>query len=112
MKSHQPAEAISPAQAAAQYPKVGVGVMILKDGKVLLGKRKNAHGEGQYANTGGHVEPMESLVDTAKRETMEEAGIVITNVHFLCQQYERLCTEALHRHWHDRRLAKRRATSP
>jgi 8-oxo-dGTP diphosphatase len=25
-------------------PKVGVGIMILKDGKVLIGKRKGAHG--------------------------------------------------------------------
>jgi 8-oxo-dGTP diphosphatase len=34
-------------------PKVGVGVFILKDGKVLLAKRKNAHGEGSYAFPGG-----------------------------------------------------------
>jgi len=27
-------------------PKVGVGVLIIKDGRVLMGKRKNAHGEG------------------------------------------------------------------
>lgn len=27
-------------------PKVGVGVLVLKDGKVLFGKRKNAHGDG------------------------------------------------------------------
>ncbi len=27
-------------------PKVGVGVIVIKDEKVLLGKRKNAHGEG------------------------------------------------------------------
>lgn len=30
-------------------PKVGVGVAIIKDGKVLLGKRKNAHGEGTWS---------------------------------------------------------------
>lgn len=29
------------------YPRIGVGVIIRKDGKVLLGKRKNAHGEGR-----------------------------------------------------------------
>ncbi len=29
-------------------PKVGIGVIIIKDGKVLLGKRKNAHGEGMW----------------------------------------------------------------
>ncbi|HSR89280.1 MAG TPA: NUDIX domain-containing protein [Candidatus Udaeobacter sp.] len=66
-----------------QYPKVGVGVMIFKDGKVLLGKRKNAHGEGAYAWPGGHMEYMESFADCAKRETMEETGMEIENVRFL-----------------------------
>jgi len=28
-------------------PKVGVGVIVIKDGKVLLGKRKGAHGAGE-----------------------------------------------------------------
>lgn len=64
-------------------PKVGLGVMIFKDGKVLLGKRKNAHGAGQYAFPGGHMEGGESLEDCAKRETKEEAGIEIDNVTFL-----------------------------
>jgi len=30
-------------------PKVGVGVMIFKDGKILLGKRKGSHGAGEYS---------------------------------------------------------------
>ena len=34
-------------------PKVGVGVMVFKDGKILLGKRKGAHGEGEQAFPGG-----------------------------------------------------------
>jgi 8-oxo-dGTP diphosphatase len=37
-------------------PKVGVGVIIKKDGKVLMGKRKNAHGDGTWSFTGGHLE--------------------------------------------------------
>jgi 8-oxo-dGTP diphosphatase len=64
-------------------PKVGVGVMIFKDEKILLGKRKNAHGEGEYAWPGGHMEYMESFEECAKRETLEEAGIEIENVKFL-----------------------------
>ncbi|PIR04083.1 MAG: DNA mismatch repair protein MutT [Candidatus Magasanikbacteria bacterium CG11_big_fil_rev_8_21_14_0_20_39_34] len=64
-------------------PKVGIGVMILKDDKVLIGKRKNSHGTGEYAWPGGHLEYMESIVDCAKREAMEEAGIEIENVRFL-----------------------------
>lgn len=67
----------------ALQPKVGIGVMILKDGKILLGKRKNAHGEGEYAFPGGHLEHLESIVACAKRETAEETGIEIANVRFL-----------------------------
>ena len=67
-----------------QRPKVGIGVLIFKDGKILLGKRKSSHGEGEYAATGGHLEYMESFEDCAKRETREEAGIEIENVRFLC----------------------------
>ncbi len=72
-------------QTSDQRPKVGIGVMIFKDGKVLLGKRKNTNndGENEYANPGGHVEYMESLEECAKRETREEAGIEIENVRFL-----------------------------
>ena len=61
-----------------------VGVMIFKDGKVLMGKRKGSHGNGEYSFTGGHMEFGESFEDCAKRETMEEAGIEIKNLRFLC----------------------------
>lgn len=63
-------------------PGVGIGVMIIKDGKVLLGKRKGSHGEGEYAFPGGHLEYMESFEDCAKREVMEECGIEIENIRF------------------------------
>jgi len=63
--------------------KVGMGVMILKDGKVLMQKRKNHHGDGEYAFPGGHLEFGEGFVDCVKRETMEEAGIKIKNIKFL-----------------------------
>lgn len=54
--------------------------MIMKDGKVLLGKRKGSHGEGEYAWPGGH---MESFENCAKREVMEETGMEIKNIRFL-----------------------------
>ncbi|MBU1706255.1 NUDIX domain-containing protein [Patescibacteria group bacterium] len=63
-------------------PKVGVGVMIIKNGKVLLGKRKNAHGEGAWCFPGGHLEFGESWKECAIRETKEEVGIKIKNVRF------------------------------
>ncbi len=61
-----------------QRPKVGVGVLIVKDGKVLLGKRKGAHGEGTWCPPGGHLEMGESWATCAARETREEAGIEIS----------------------------------
>lgn len=63
--------------------KVGIGVMIMKDGKVLLGKRKGSHASGEYSFPGGHIEYMESFIESAKREVMEEVGIEIDNVRFL-----------------------------
>jgi 8-oxo-dGTP diphosphatase len=64
-------------------PKVGVGVMVIKDGKILLGKRKGSHGEGEYAAPGGHMEYMESFEECAKREVAEEVGIEISAIRFL-----------------------------
>ncbi len=66
-----------------QKPKVGVGVMIFKDGKVLLTRRKGSHGEGEYSFPGGHLEYLESFEDCAIRETKEECGLEIQNIRFL-----------------------------
>lgn len=64
-------------------PRVGIGVMVMKDGKVLLGKRRGSHGAGEYAWPGGHLEHMERITDCAAREVMEETGLTIDNVRFL-----------------------------
>ena len=65
-----------------KFQKVGIGVMIFKDNKVLFGKRKGSHGEGEYAFPGGHLDYMETIEDCAKRETFEETGIEIENIRF------------------------------
>jgi 8-oxo-dGTP diphosphatase len=56
--------------------------MIVKNGLVLLGKRKGSHGEGEYAFPGGHLEYMESFEHCAQRETLEECGVEIENIRF------------------------------
>jgi 8-oxo-dGTP diphosphatase len=38
--------------------KIGIGVMVFKDGKVLMARRKGSHGQGEYAFPGGHLEYM------------------------------------------------------
>lgn len=65
-----------------QRPKVGIGVLVFKEGKILLTKRKGSHGAGEYAFPGGHLEYMESFAECAKRETLEECGIEIENIRF------------------------------
>lgn len=65
-----------------QTVRVGIGVMIFKDGMILLGKRKGSHGSGEYAFPGGHMEYMESFTQCAQRETKEECGIEIHNIRF------------------------------
>lgn len=68
-----------------ERPKVGVGLLLVKDGKILLGKRKGAHGAGEYAGFGGHLEGLETFEDDLLRELAEEGGpdIKVKNLRFL-----------------------------
>ncbi|MFT4309077.1 MAG: nucleotide triphosphate diphosphatase NUDT15 [Candidatus Woesearchaeota archaeon] len=61
-------------------PRVGVGVMIVNDNKVLLGKRKNSLGDGTWAFPGGKLDYNESIEDCAVREVLEETGLSIKNI--------------------------------
>jgi 8-oxo-dGTP diphosphatase len=63
--------------------KAGVGVMILRGGKVLLGLRKGGNAAGEHSFPGGRLEHLESFEDCARRETLEECGVEIKNVRFL-----------------------------
>ena len=48
-----------------KIPKVGVGVIVRREGRILLGKRKGSHGENTWAPPGGHLEFMESVEECA-----------------------------------------------
>jgi len=63
-------------------PEIGVGVCIIKDGKVLLGKRTNAHGDGSWSFPGGHLEMYETWENCAEREVLEETDLKIKNTRF------------------------------
>ncbi len=93
---------------------VGFGVMIYKDGKVLLGQRhedpekasSELHGEGTWTMPGGKLHFGETPEEGAKRELMEETGMtsnslklisltndMVSDAHyitlgFLCEDFE------------------------
>lgn len=70
-------------QQGEAHSRIGVGVMILKEGKVLLSKRKVKLGEGSWAFPGGHLEYMESFEECSRREIAEECGVEVANFRFL-----------------------------
>ena len=47
-------------------------------------KRLGSHGEATWASAGGHLESGESLEECARREAMEELGVRVGNLIFLC----------------------------
>jgi len=93
---------------------VGFGVMVLKDNKILLGKRHDdpkkadseLHGEGTWTMPGGKLEFGESFEEASVREVLEETGLkvdksklklislandMVTDAHFVTVGF--LCTE-------------------
>jgi 8-oxo-dGTP diphosphatase len=56
-------------------PLVGVGALVLRAGKVLLGRRLGSHGAGTWALPGGHLEFGETVAGCARREVFEECGL-------------------------------------
>jgi 8-oxo-dGTP diphosphatase len=83
------------ATGTAPRPSVGIGVLIVNvKGEILLSKRKKKYGFGKLALPGGHVEWMESLVATAKREVLEETGIKLDDVEEMRDYTEELNPKA------------------
>ena len=63
--------------------RVGVRVLVWKDGEIALIKREGKYGSGTWAPPGGHIEFGESAIEAAIRETMEEIGVEIKNIKAL-----------------------------
>jgi 8-oxo-dGTP diphosphatase len=58
-----------------QRPVVGVGGVVVADGKALLVKRAHDPRKGEWSLPGGRVELGETLVDATRREIREETGL-------------------------------------
>ena len=65
-----------------QKPQVGTAMIITKDDKVLLMKRKGPHGQGTWSTPGGHLAFGETLEGCAAREAKEEVGLDVVDIRF------------------------------
>ncbi len=61
-------------------PRVGVGVAVIKNGKILLGKRKGSHSAGEWAPPGGHLDFGETVEACAYRELLEETSLKANSI--------------------------------
>ncbi|MDR6189833.1 8-oxo-dGTP diphosphatase [Agrobacterium pusense] len=66
------------------FPGVGVGLVILREGRLLLCRRMKAPEAGYWSIPGGKVDHLEMSLAAALREAEEETGLTIGHVEFLC----------------------------
>ncbi len=59
------------------YP--GVGVLVWKQGRLLLGKRLSRQENKCWQFPGGRLESGETVIECAKREVAEETGLIVLN---------------------------------
>lgn len=64
-------------KAYPQSPRVAVGAVVIKEGRVLLVKRRDPPNRAQWAIPGGSIRLGESLQQAAEREILEETGVRI-----------------------------------
>lgn len=65
------------------FPGVGTGLAILRDGKLLLYRRTRPPEAGHWNIVGGKVDHMEHSAEACRREAEEETGLTIGSVEFL-----------------------------
>ncbi|MDH4439929.1 MAG: NUDIX domain-containing protein [Rhizobium sp.] len=65
------------------FPGLGVGLAILRDGKLLLCKRMKAPEVGHWNIVGGKVDHGEPAAEAARREAEEETGLTIGPISYL-----------------------------
>lgn len=95
-------------------PDVTVATLVVRDGRLLMVEER-VRGELVLNQPAGHLEPDETLIDAARRETVEETGWEVDPIAFVGayqwkspdtgRHYLRMAFEAAARHHHaDRAL--------
>jgi 8-oxo-dGTP diphosphatase len=77
-------------------PYLGVSAIVIREGRVLLGRRRGAHGAGTWSFAGGKVDPGEHPSDTVRRELLEETGLRASTVLPLAWTSDVFAEEGLH----------------
>jgi 8-oxo-dGTP diphosphatase len=78
------------------FPGLGTGLAILRDGKLLLYRRTRPPEAGHWNIVGGKIDHLEHSYDAARREAEEETGLVIGTVEFLCLSEQIFTAEGQH----------------
>ncbi|MCX8169372.1 MAG: NUDIX hydrolase [Candidatus Methanomethylicia archaeon] len=60
-----------------KYPIIGVGGILIENGKILLVKRATEPSKGLWAIPGGKLKWGENIEDAVKREIFEETGLEV-----------------------------------
>ncbi|MBD9454584.1 NUDIX domain-containing protein [Rhizobium sp. RHZ02] len=79
------------------FPGLGVGLVVLRDRKILLYRRMRAPEAGHWSIVGGKVDHMEPSEQAARREAEEETGLSIGRVNLLGAT--ELISDADAQHW-------------
>ncbi len=79
-----------------QAPLVGVGAVVVHEGRVLLVRRGNEPLKGHWTLPGGLLELGESVVEGVARETREETGLIVEPIE-LVELIDRIHREPVHR---------------
>lgn len=78
------------------FPGVGTGLAILRDGKLLLYRRTRPPEIGHWNIVGGKIDHLEVSSIAAVREAEEESGLSIGQVSFLCMSEQIFADEGQH----------------
>ena len=84
---------LSPKREYPGAPVVGVGGVVIRDGRALLIKRGSAPLKNQWSIPGGTLELGESIQEGVRRELLEETGIEV-RVGELIEVFDRIFRDA------------------
>ncbi|MGV2124080.1 NUDIX domain-containing protein [Agrobacterium vitis] len=78
------------------FPGVGVGLAIVRDGNLLLYKRMRPPESGCWSIVGGKVDVLEPAEQAARREAEEETGLTIGSVEFVSVSEQIIAADRQH----------------